>query len=108
MPETIFMKLGIYIMAPESISTAYFINPSHQSLCYHVHHPIVARQRLGKNITAATDIPLNNRRIVVRVVFYAARAITKESRRLVLPRTSCLALRLPWSPLNSCLFFLTY
>jgi hypothetical protein len=27
MPEPIFMKLGMYIMAPEPISTAYFINP---------------------------------------------------------------------------------
>jgi hypothetical protein len=29
MPETIFVKLGMYeyIMAPEPISTAYFINP---------------------------------------------------------------------------------
>jgi hypothetical protein len=26
-----FMKLGMYIMAPEPISTANFINPSHQS-----------------------------------------------------------------------------
>jgi hypothetical protein len=28
MPEPIFMKLGMYIMAPEPISTAYFRNPS--------------------------------------------------------------------------------
>jgi hypothetical protein len=28
-PETIFMKLGMYIMAPDPISTAEFINPSH-------------------------------------------------------------------------------
>jgi hypothetical protein len=33
MPEPIFMKLGMYIMAPEPISTVYFINPSHQSVC---------------------------------------------------------------------------
>jgi hypothetical protein len=34
MPESIFMKLGIYIMAPEPISTAMCI-------------PLVATQRLG-------------------------------------------------------------
>jgi hypothetical protein len=31
--EPIFMKLGMYIMAPESISAAYFITRSHQPLC---------------------------------------------------------------------------
>jgi hypothetical protein len=30
-PEPIFMKLGIYIMAPEPISMAYFINSYHHS-----------------------------------------------------------------------------
>jgi hypothetical protein len=42
-------------MAPEPISTAYFINPSHQSVCLYVNLPIVARQELGKNVTAATN-----------------------------------------------------
>jgi hypothetical protein len=55
MPEPIFMKLSMYIIAPEPISTVYFINPSHQSVCLYTYHPIVARQRLGKNITAATN-----------------------------------------------------
>jgi hypothetical protein len=32
MPEPIVMKLGIYIMAPEPISTTDFINPSHQTV----------------------------------------------------------------------------
>jgi hypothetical protein len=27
------MKLGIYIMAPELISTSYVINPAHQFVC---------------------------------------------------------------------------
>jgi hypothetical protein len=51
------MKLGMYIMTPESISMAYFINLSDQSLCLYVYEytPIVARQRLGKNVTAATN-----------------------------------------------------
>jgi hypothetical protein len=43
--------MSLYIMAPEPISTVYFINPSHQSTCmFHV-----TRQRLGKNVTAATN-----------------------------------------------------
>jgi hypothetical protein len=50
-PEPIFVKLGIYIMAPEPISTTYFINSSHQSLCLYVYPLIVARQWLGKSLS---------------------------------------------------------
>jgi hypothetical protein len=39
----------MYITAPEPISTAYFINSSHQSECLYVYPPIVARQWLSKN-----------------------------------------------------------
>jgi hypothetical protein len=56
LPESIFMKLNMCIMAPEPISMEYFINPSHQSVCLHLYSSIVARQRLGKNATAATNI----------------------------------------------------
>jgi hypothetical protein len=45
----------MYIMALEPISTAYFINLSQQSLCLYVYPPIVARQRLGKNVSAAAN-----------------------------------------------------
>jgi hypothetical protein len=31
--EMVIIKLGMYIMTPEPISTAYFINPSDQSAC---------------------------------------------------------------------------
>jgi hypothetical protein len=55
MPEPVFMQLGVYIMAPELISTAYFINTSYQSVYLFVYSPVVARQRLGKNITSATN-----------------------------------------------------
>jgi hypothetical protein len=41
MPEPILMKLGTYIIASEPLSTAY--------------PPIVARQRLGKNVTVAKN-----------------------------------------------------
>jgi hypothetical protein len=51
-------------------------NPSHQ--------PVVARQQLGKNVTAATNTH-NNRRIVGGVVFYADQVASKESGRLSLP-----------------------
>jgi hypothetical protein len=113
-PEPIYIKLGMCIMAPEPISTACFINPSHQSVCLYVYPLIAAMQRLGKNVTAATNthttiealkstssviqrryIPEGrtlhnhrcenlksyNRSIVGRVVFYAVRVVSKESRR---------------------------
>jgi hypothetical protein len=41
---------------PEPISMAYFIKPSHQSASLFAYGPIVARQQLGKNITAATNM----------------------------------------------------
>jgi hypothetical protein len=55
MADPIIMKLGMHIMAPGPISTAYFINPSHQSVCLYVYLPIVAGQQFGKNVTAATN-----------------------------------------------------
>jgi hypothetical protein len=48
------MKLGMYIMAPQPVSTAYFLNPSHQSVYLYVYPPILVRQRFGKNVTATT------------------------------------------------------
>jgi hypothetical protein len=55
MPESVFMKLDMCIMAPEPISVAYLINPSHQFVCLYLYPPIVARQQLSKNITAAMN-----------------------------------------------------
>jgi hypothetical protein len=54
MSEPVFKKLVMYIMAPESISMVYVIHPSHQSVSICV-SPLAARQRLGKNVTAATN-----------------------------------------------------
>jgi hypothetical protein len=55
MPERIFMKLCTYIMAPEPILTVYSINPSHESVCLYVYPTNVARQRICKNDTEATN-----------------------------------------------------
>jgi hypothetical protein len=79
--------LSAYIMALEPISKTYFINLSHQSMCLYLY-----RLSLLGNDSIKT-LPLqrmqrNNRRIVGGVVFCAVRVVTKESRRLVLPRTS--------------------
>jgi hypothetical protein len=37
MSELIFMTLGMHIMAPELITTAFLINPSHQPACLYVY-----------------------------------------------------------------------
>lgn len=50
MPEPISTELGKYVTAPESISTAYFINTSDQSVCPYVYPPIAASQRIGKTL----------------------------------------------------------
>jgi hypothetical protein len=55
MVQPIFMKLGMYIMTRDPISVACFINPSSQPVCLYVYPLIVARQRLGKDVTAATN-----------------------------------------------------
>jgi hypothetical protein len=90
MAEQIFMKLGMYIMATEPISTAYFINASRQSVSvcisllslqgngsFKSSPPFGARQRLGKQVPSATNI--RNNRIVGPVLFYAVRVLSKES-----------------------------
>jgi hypothetical protein len=53
-------------LAPDPILTAYFINPSHHSVCLYVLPPFIARQRLGKHIHMATNT-CNNTRIVGHV-----------------------------------------
>jgi hypothetical protein len=50
------MKLDMYIMAPEPISSCTtHINPFRQSACRCVYPTTVARQELGKNVNAATN-----------------------------------------------------
>jgi hypothetical protein len=50
MPEPIFTKLRVYITVTEPILTAYFINPSHKSVCLCVSHyrcQATARQKVA-------------------------------------------------------------
>jgi hypothetical protein len=65
MPESIVTKFGMYVTAPESISTAYYINPSHQSVCMYNTLSLLGN---GSVITF-----LRHRRIVGGVVSYAVR-----------------------------------
>jgi hypothetical protein len=91
MSEPLFMKHGVYIMATETISTAYFINPSHQSVSVFVSilqllgkgsvkgiPHFIARQRLGKHVPAARNA-CKNRRVIGRDILYAVNVLTKVS-----------------------------
>jgi hypothetical protein len=102
----LFTDAPSYIMAPESISLAYFRNPSHQSACLYVYLPIVARHRLGKNPPIVAMKRLGEKLPRQRIYSYMQQykncwkhnllcgpCRIKESRRLVLPTTSCLILR---------------
>jgi hypothetical protein len=60
----------MYTTAPEPISTAYFLTPSQQSLCPHVYHSVVVKQRLGKNITEATMEELLDAMFSMRFLSY--------------------------------------
>jgi hypothetical protein len=71
------MELGVYVMAPEPISTAYFINSSHQSVSV-----CVSLLSLSGNDSVDT-FPRqrihNNRRIVGHVVVYVIHILPKGS-----------------------------
>jgi hypothetical protein len=101
MPEPIFMKPGMHIMAPEPISTAYFINPSHQSVCLYVYSQTL-EELLDTTWRVCGSVCLppisllgsgsvntfpRQRRIVGGVVFYVVLVVSKESRWFVLHRT---------------------
>jgi hypothetical protein len=73
------MTLGIYIMAPEPI-----LNLSHQSVCLYVYPLLVARQRLGKNITAGTDKHATIEELLD--ASFSVRFLSSQRRRFVPPR----------------------
>jgi hypothetical protein len=88
MLEPIFMTLRMYIMAPEPISTAYFMNPSHQSVCLHVYSPSLLGNGSVKT-SPRQRIHATAEELLDAIVFYAVRVVSNECRRFVLPRTYC-------------------
>jgi hypothetical protein len=53
------------------------LHKSRPAVCIYVYPPLIARQRLGKNVSAATNTP-SNRRIVGCAVFYAVLGLSNE------------------------------
>jgi hypothetical protein len=93
MPESVVMKLGMYIMVTESISVvySYFINPSHQSVSVCVSLLSLQGSGLVKGITSFGDrqqlskhVPMavstrSNRRIVGHVISCVVSFLSKQS-----------------------------
>jgi hypothetical protein len=77
-------------MTSEHISTAYFINPSHESVRLYV-YPLSLLGN-GSGETLPRKRVHTNKRIVGCVVVYEVCVASKESRLLGLPRTSCYTL----------------
>jgi hypothetical protein len=74
-------------MAPERISTVYFINPS-LSLCFRMYIPLPLPGNAYRHVPAATN---TSNRIVGGVIFYTLRVVLKESVRVgVFPLISLL------------------
>jgi hypothetical protein len=70
--EPVFMKLDMYIVAPD-------IHKSLPSLCVSVciSPSVVARQQLGRQVPVAKNT--RNSRGIVDVVFYGVRVVSKEN-----------------------------
>jgi hypothetical protein len=71
------MKSGMNIVAPRPISAAYFINPSHQSVCM-LRIPLSLVRNGSLKRYCGNEYTRNNRRIVGPVVLYATRVVSKE------------------------------
>jgi hypothetical protein len=79
----------MYIIASESISTVYFTHLSHHSVCSYV----ILLSLLDNGPVRCfrwNEYKCNNRRMVGRDFFYAVSVVLKESRILILTRTSCI------------------
>jgi hypothetical protein len=81
------MRLGMYIMAPESVSTAYVINLFRQSVRIYAYPPKLLGNGSVKSLPWQR-IHTQQKNCWTRPFFYAVRVVSKESRRLPFPRTS--------------------
>jgi hypothetical protein len=72
-----------------------FLNPSHQSVCPYVYPSIVTRQWLSKNVIMATNTHATIEELLDAFSVWS-NVVSKESRKLVLPRISCLEIITEW------------
>jgi hypothetical protein len=78
MPEPIIIKLGMYIMAPEPISTAQLkkIPPNSLYVCMHI--PVLLLNYGSVKKLPMQQYTYNNRRIVARAISCAGPVVSKE------------------------------
>jgi hypothetical protein len=110
MPDPVYIKLGMYNMTREPVSTENFLNPSRQSVSvcasllsflgsfsvYIFPPQCVIVQLCRWRLCIPLSLLGNNsvktfswqQRIVGGVVYYAVRVVSSEIRRLIIPRTS--------------------
>jgi hypothetical protein len=88
-PEPIYMKFDIYVMLLEPISTAYFINPSHQSVCLCVYPRLSPLGNGSVNAFPWRSVHAAIKELFGRVVFFAVRLVSKGR--------VCVSLRIPLS-----------
>lgn len=82
------MKLGMYVMAHESISIMCFMNFS-LSLCVCM---CIILSLLGNSLVKryhGNDYTSNSRRIVGGIIFYAVHVVSNNVCDQIFPRTSC-------------------
>jgi hypothetical protein len=72
------IKSGMYITAPEPISTTYCINPSHQFVCLYVYPPFRCYATASQKHYRGNEYTCNER-TVGGVIFYAVRVVPKEA-----------------------------
>jgi hypothetical protein len=89
MAEPIFRKLGMYIMAPQSIFMAYIINPFHQSVCVYMCIPLSLLGNDPARTSPRQRIHTQQYKNCWMRRFLCGPCIIKERRWLVFPRTSC-------------------
>jgi hypothetical protein len=73
MPQPVFKKVGMNIMAVEPISEAHFINPSHQSVSVWASPHFVASQQLSTHVSVTKNADSNR-----RIFFYTVRVLSQE------------------------------
>jgi hypothetical protein len=78
MPEPIIIKLGMYIMAPETISTTQLKIIPPNSLCVCMYIPLSMLSYGSLKRLPLQQYTCNNRRIAARVISCAVRVVSKK------------------------------
>jgi hypothetical protein len=101
MGDPVFMKLVMHIMTPDSISTTYFINPSHQSVCLYVYPLSLLGNGLVETLTLQRILTQQWKNCWT-IRFLCGPCRVKESRRFF---PEFLVICKPWHPSQRYLYY---